>query len=572
MADLSTRADAGPDPMPPAPPSPDPAAARRPEAARPHSGGPLESLAWLLPVLAAALVYGWIAWDAEAGSFSDSVDYLLLADSIRRDVLGLPAEPALRLFHLSRFPPLYPALLALIGAGPDAQARAFALTAALGVAAVGLCALWSARVTRSKAAGAAIAATLPLCPGLFLVMVHGPLSEPLLAVLVIAMLLFSERLPQRSAAWAVAALAGAAPLARNIGFAFSIAAAAVLWRELRLSRAYRLSCAALCLLPLPLWSLLRHSPEHADSYLASLRLEKLLASFGGWHGWLLLHPLRILDSAALLWVNQVQPVHGVLLIPLALASFVGCLRRIAERKIDAIALPIYLAVICVWPFPAELSRLLSALIPIVVVHAWAGAMQLPRRVRPLSGRTLALVVASAFAVLGIDQSLALAHRALRPVESGLETYKRTPGYFWAPTDAVADRALAFHASLIGILREIRAVVPARGECVYTIMPSMVWLYARVPALPIPLGLTEPAAAKARFTACRYFLVGTATTLQSAEAPLYPLPLIEAWTETLRTASMPAADGDTELVLALLRRRDSAERSSSSAAPGGSLEP
>ena len=139
-----------------------------------------EWLALGLISIIAVCVYSWIA----AGGigiigFSDSADYLLYADFYRAQFAGQSPPEAVAFYRATRFPPLFPLVLAAFGGGTDdtlGRARIVSCIITLGMFA--MLWAWLRRETESPVAAATITLLVVLSPGLFLLVLN-PVSEPL---------------------------------------------------------------------------------------------------------------------------------------------------------------------------------------------------------------------------------------------------------------------------------------------------------------------------------------------------------------------------------------------------------
>src|SRR5436190_7788089 len=146
----------------------------------------LPSTAWVLFLAAAAIALAASAWIAHAhgsyGDFSDPYEYLVFADYYRGALVGHYEQWLTWYYRQSRYPPLYPLLLALAGGGTTAVERSVVVTQAmvlLGTLAVGC---YVARAFSDARQGAWLLLAVVLVPGLFL-LYQDPVSEPLFVAL-----------------------------------------------------------------------------------------------------------------------------------------------------------------------------------------------------------------------------------------------------------------------------------------------------------------------------------------------------------------------------------------------------
>ncbi len=490
---------------------------------------------WLAGLVAFAAIAALSLWSARegryAGWFSDSVDYLIIAD-FYRDALADAAPPAASAsYRTTRFPPLYPLILALAGGGPDDERAAFVATALLWVAALAMVWLWLARVAGVRASPF-LALAVVACPGLFMLRL-GLFSESLFVLLAFLALWMCERRKPLdfSHALVLALVAGISPLARSIGIALVAAVALHLACAPGLTRARKLAAIALCAVPFLAWTAYRGLLPTSGSYTQSLTLSRVLAGFGGVEEWLIGQPLRIVDSAIALWAPTGPGASRWLVVVLLVFAAVGLFQRLRRLAPDSAYLLASLAILFVWPFPAELGRMLAPLAPIVAWSALCGALTLWQRVRPgvapdgPGATAIAAGVALGFVLAATPMWQRIVARIAQPVSSDLIGFRHLATYFVPANDTWAYKALEVNARVLATAREAGTAVPP-GSRICTIVPGFLWLYSRQPAADLAHGLATPEQAEPTLRNCRYlFLIG-ATSPQHNDPPMYPIGLIE----------------------------------------------
>lgn len=334
--------------------------------------------------LVVAVVVALAAGPWPVGVFFDDGLYLVLAKSLATGegyrYINLPDAPA-----GVRYPPLYPALLALlwrIGPAFPANVALFKLANAclMGVAAGGIVHLANRRLglPRGAAALAGLAAALTI-PVLATATVL--FSEPLFLALLVPTLLVADRAAEEGRmrdAVAAGALCGLLALVRSLGLAALIAAVLVLLVRRRPTRAAALAGVALLLIvPWQLWS-----AAHAATVPAALQ-----GSYGTYGGFLA--PAYRDGGAAFALdvlarnLSELPRIFGALFSPspspwLRLPALAACLALLAAgllraaRRAPAMAafLVVYLAVVLVWPFAPD--RFLWGIWTVVLVTLAAG--------------------------------------------------------------------------------------------------------------------------------------------------------------------------------------------------------
>src|SRR5678815_4616641 len=106
---------------------------------RPWSSGAISAVLIFLVLSAGLYAFGWN--HESAGFLSDDAVYLLMADGFSP---FRPAEPGLTAYVMREalFPPLYPLLLAVLGAGSGTLVWAHVITTTTLVLALGIYGLW----------------------------------------------------------------------------------------------------------------------------------------------------------------------------------------------------------------------------------------------------------------------------------------------------------------------------------------------------------------------------------------------------------------------------------------------
>jgi len=512
----------------------------------------LTAIAVAIPVLAATVVAGWTYSDFRyTGWFTDALDYLWFADFYQQSFGGTVTPEAEATFRSTRFPPLLPLLLAVVGAGSMNLAPSALLMFVLFVACAGLAASWVMRETGNRLAAILVGLLLALSPGWFLIQQMAPVAEPLMLLMVLVGLLLGGKGPlTRSRALTLALVAGAVPLARSIGIAFAIPVAIRLLAARELGR-IRFALAALTLLPFAAWSAFRATLPEAERYSDSLTLEQIRLTFGGVDLWLLGQPLRMVEGAAGAFALAADRPAVVLASVIAVLCLVGISRH--WRRLDAQFVLLYLGIVLVWPFPAEAMRFMVPLLPLVLLIAARGAGSLAATIG--SKTALApgkLLAALAFVGLAIATPTIVrtGSLAVRAVEPDLAPFKRTAGYLLARSEQRADSALEFNARLIAALSVLPDYVEP-GNCVYSLVPQMVVRYGGVPSLPVPRNLQTAEEALAALRSCRYLLAISAPTQQHGEAGLYPATLFGRSINPL-FQSMMTIDAGPQPAVALFR--------------------
>lgn len=392
------------------------------------------TLACIAALLALHALLAWAVRVPSLTTGNDDAWYLSLARAIRGlsyvelPIAGTPPH--------AMYPPLYPALLALLGAtGPDRLGVAIVANIALSVAALALAAVLAGRVSWPLAA--ALTLVCATNPNLLDIAssVH---SEPLFAVATLSVLVLLSRraLDGRTAALAIAAtIVGA--LTRTVGVAL-VAAVLLHWAlERRARAATALAIAALLTVgPWMLWTA-RAPGQHAGrSYVADATFV-YPATAADTPGATATGPARDAaappappppPSLARLIVDRVThnvPRYLTREIPTALAlatvprtrvdnvawlvlvvatGLAGAVALRQRLRIAVLYLAAYLGVLAVWPY--LVTRYLTPVIPLLALVMLTGAWAIGERFAGARGARIALWALAGAMSVGAWRSVA----------------------------------------------------------------------------------------------------------------------------------------------------------------------
>lgn len=337
----------------------------------------------------------WARTPVGAGTYYDDGVYLGLARSLAEGhgyvYANLPgAVPGVK------YPPLYPALLALgwktLGGYPSILGPLKTLNAVLSGIAAGLFLLLFSGPSRRRTLVMAAVAAFGFLAAPTLTISTVLLSEPLFLVTAGAALLLAERSSRSGSGLAVAAAAGLAAgsafLARSIGVAVIVAViAGIAWRR-RSARSAGIA-AAFSVLPGVAW--LAWSFSRAADVPAAIA-----GQYGGYLSWLaptastslaggLLRTAGanagvLLESVRLVWIPEAPAWAAIVVASLLGVAIVSGLRRAATRNP---ALPIflvaYLLVVLAWPYAPY--RFYYTILPLLTLFAADGVAAAAGRLR-----------------------------------------------------------------------------------------------------------------------------------------------------------------------------------------------
>jgi hypothetical protein len=424
-------------------------------------------------------------WQPGLASFADdSVSYLVMAQVM--SPWHAASLPVAETFTREAFyPPLFPALLALIGAAHNI-AIAHAATAALVAASVPLTYALGLRWLESRWAAAGAAAVLVLLPALW-INAKGILSEPLYCLLLLALLLALEAQGERrDRPWLPALLAAGLVLTRAAGLLLLAGYALwVLTRDWsRRARALALIPALAAALAYGAWMLLRPASTSDDYLRILLERTQGLLSPDGMHvigaglarqanamaeGWI--------GSLLLFWVEG-RPVRVALAALVGALALAGMLLRIRAGKADGWIMAAYLATFLVWPFYDQMGRFLFPALPVLVLYAFLAAGAAARALgrRAAAGYVLLGFMVASLSVPGLAFILQRFHTPGREAE--IVDWYRSP-------DLTEARARArVHRDLFADMEAIRQVTPP-GARIMWVAPAYLALLAARHGVPAP---------------------------------------------------------------------------------------
>jgi hypothetical protein len=486
---------------------------------------------WLLAVLAffAPLYVVW-AWSDRLGQLGgDAAYYLMMA---RTYAPYLDQDPLFAAVAASsRFPPLYPLVLALLG-GANSLPAAQIITVACLIGALCILYVWQIQAGLSASTAAATVLVVALLPGSYMLALS-PQSEYLYLALSLLTLLLLDRAPAHPRCLYGAAVAIAATcLTRAIGIALlpALVVAAV--------RSGRMLVVATTLLvavaPLALWMTL-HASEHGYvSVLAGMYAHAPLHALGSQ---ISIEGPALLDGFAAN-ILQTSALRGAAMLLCALMA-IALVWRALQLHADGIYGLSYLAVLLIWPFPEEAKRFVWVLIPVGFVAL--ALVVAPWRTR-VPGRLVLVGWLGVMLLLTLPTLALVAKRYRAGNDSDVAGANRYAAWYGLDPQQ-ADRDVRTHEAIVNGLRRMAKIVPA-DTCVVSVKPELVNYYAHLLSRWPPLTAATDAEfeRELRATGCRY--VAMIGGVQPAlPIPLYPASRIGRYSnvidgETFRTGQPP----------------------------------
>jgi len=492
----------------------------------------------LIAFLVVGVLYIAWSWSNQLGDFGgDNATYLLTAQYFSP---WAPHSPVAEHFaRVSQYPPVYPLILGMFGAGPEAVLSAHLVTTAFLIGSLIVLWLWLRALGQSRTVAVVLPVMFALLPGTYK-QALSILSENVYLFFGLASLACAslyERSGNPRWLWVAAATVSAAALTRGAGLAL-FGALLVYLAIRRPSKWFWMAGASF--LPLALWQILR--PANSG-YIASL-MEKygsdplkyltrhlVVESTSLWSGWL---------------ANfSTGEVGTIVLTALGVLAIGGSIWRARQGALDGLYVLFYLAIVLLWPFPAEARRFVYVVVPLLLVQGLLLVEWLSMRV-PLSRPSVLklLVVMPIFILLLPDLALT-AGRFVAPLPDAVEDFRRSTSWFDG-TRTEAMRDLIYERTLVEAQREAGRMVP-EGDCVYSIKPSLFGLYGQRVSY-IPPREEWPDKTMDQYLAekgCQHVLMLSfvSPSFRSSYYPLqrlrHHMTIIYAW-QVPGTSSMPAA--------------------------------
>ena len=434
--------------------------------------------------LAFALICTSFAWQPELASFADdSASYLVMAQVFSPWQL-VPQPIAEAYVREAFYPPLFPALLALAGAGNDIG-RAHAVSALLLACALPVAYVVGVRWLHDRRAALAVVVTTALLPSLW-IHVKGILSEPLFCFLFLAILALLET-EKRSAVLLALAMA-ALSLTRTVGLIVlaAYAAHALMHSGMGLrQRAQRAWPALAGIAAYAVWVLVR--PAEAADVNVRFMAERGQAIFASPSMLAALGASMVRQANALgeAWIGALmvfwvpgRVVPLVIASGLGMLSLAGLLARLRARSVDAWMTAAYLLTFLLWPFHDQMTRFLFPVLPVLVLYGfWAIAGALRRSARPVAAASLVLSVV--FASLSVPALAFIYQRARSP-----EPYARMTDWYRTPDLDQARSRAQVHLGLLADMHAIGRLTQPQDHVMW-VAPSYIALLANRHGVPAP---------------------------------------------------------------------------------------
>lgn len=442
---------------------------------------PLLFLAILIPL--AGFYLFWSATGEIGFLGGDGPNYLMLADHLR--VFGRKDPVYDAIGSVSRFPPVYSALLGLFGVSTHLAAAHLLTVACLFVA-------WFA--LQGWLRGEGYGSSQVLLQLVVLVLLPETLREALaiqseflylaLSLLVLGLLGSQPAAHRPTRLYAAAALVATAILTREVGLSLLVPLAVA---SLRVSRIATVKALAIAILPVAAWHQFHH---------ASVDYGRILGAVYGsdWKTALLQQLAEELPALRSGFAGNFTLFEGFgpltdLLGGLCLLA-TAC--RALRRNLAALYVLANLAILMVWPYPEEARRFVWVLIPLLL--AQPPLLLAEWRREPPTGRiprSLCFFMALAVLTMAVP-SAAFMVKARR--EAATAGVPGAAGYhvWYVPDRSDAAYGVGFESTIVQALADVQAIVPP-ADCIMAARPDIVSYFTHRRSYFLPLESVPDAA-------------------------------------------------------------------------------
>jgi hypothetical protein len=479
----------------------------------------VRNLLFAFGFIAICAFYYWLHWTSTVPILGgDHAAYLLAADYFSpfgdrsREIMNAAKA-------YSYFPPLYPLVLGVAGATSAHVELAHAITITFLAAAFIWFFAWARYETRSALQSYLLVLIFVFLPTTFF-QSFGILSETLYLWLTLVAIGFLSRADiPISRFYTVAVVIGLAAITRTAGIALIAAFAVYLLLHNVKPWLHLVSCS---LVPIFCWHILKWLLGYQDGYLwimTAFAKDKPLLDFligklateshGLWLGW-----ITSFDHTPAMTSLIVGSTVGAICLA-------GTIRRAYLRKFDGIYLIFYLGMLMAWPSAPEARRFLFVVMPIFLVHGFHFVFYLVRRFLPVKPEAFGYIYLLIIALTVFPATGLIFQRLAMAVDESNWRYVRS--LYWYSGENVyhvLDRnrlKIAAYDKYVSSWRKIADVVDER-ECVYSVHPTWLMLYADRPSYATPRAPTRDQFLQ-EATRCRYVYV--ASYLRSPYSVFYP---------------------------------------------------
>lgn len=477
-----------------------------------------EKMGILLILAICFLYYFFLGWNNPSPPFSsDSFSYLTMADHIRSPV----DKSREGYFTDSQFPPLYPLVLAMAGGSENLGMAHLASSLLLGLS-LFIIYFWMVQQGLSPLASTLTTVAIAMSPmmNLYALMIMSENLYLLLSMLALFLLgkISRQESNREKLVLYAAAVCSLAMLSRTAGIALVFACGFMLVLN-KVERRY--TAILIMLLPNLLWSVYKKLMFPNANYMNNLTF---FIEHNSWQNYLNMFWTNCVGYWEA-WVKMFTPYANLaittLLILCLLSAIYAISLRIAAKKVDAIYVLLYLAMILVWPYPAEADRFILVIFPLILFYGIEGGLiglnQFWPKTLPLK-RTLVIPIIIVTCILPTF-SIKL-NKWIAPIEADFQTYRKSPFWFEIENTQEALASIEHVHRLIIAVQYLNRYIP-KDACVYFVIPQFIDFHSGFPGVHFrpptkDLGNIE------NFPDCDYILASKFKVIQNDLPPYYPI--------------------------------------------------
>ena len=159
----------------------------------------------------------------------------------------------------------------------------------------------------------------------------------------------------------------------------------------------------------------------------------------------------------------------------AFICFIGVSVRLYNKKLDGIYVALYLLMISVWPYPSESKRLLFPIIPLLIVQSSLLIKLFSyKKILNKDIHIGNILLESLLLIIMLPTLFLTINRFNLNISGELEEYKRTNDWYEENTTIAIINAGMYEAITKGLIDSMNYV--PKDQCVYNIKPSITSLY------------------------------------------------------------------------------------------------
>jgi hypothetical protein len=254
----------------------------------------------------------------------------------------------------------------------------------------------------------------------------------------------------------------------------------------------------------------------------------------------------LISAWSQMWVGESAPWSSMLAVAIfGVLSMAGCVMRLLRGQTDAVYATLYIAMLVLWPWPSEATRLLYPLCPILIGHGLWASGRIGSRIGHNMQNAVPYAFSAMLALVVLPSLLICAHRRLQKVPAELTLARQIPSYY---VEHGRDAAIAT-ALLLTDMQRLSERIPV-DDCVFTIKPSAVLLLGeRRAVLPPPADASDRDFA-GLLRQCRYAYLMNGQSASFPE-PFYPRSRLRQGYRSVSALSEPSGSVSGDLLAELV---------------------